>query len=74
MSVVPIPCLEGIAGPLKEITLHGDAVVCVHIVLQLGVVIREVLNRRDEKQRRLKEGESEREEKDIKQWWLKNST
>lgn len=74
MSVVPIPCLEGIAGPLKEITLHGDAVVCVHIVLQLGVVIREVLNRRDEKQRRLKEGESEREEKDIKQCWLKNST
>lgn len=49
MSVVPIPRLEGIAGPLKEITLHGNAVLCIHIVLQLGVVIREVLNNREEK-------------------------
>lgn len=49
---VPIPRLEGIAGPLKEITLHGNAVVCIHIVLQLGVVIREILNNK----RREKDG------------------
>lgn len=60
MSVVPVPCLEGIAGPLKEITLHGDAIVCIHIVLQLGVVIREVLNKRDKKRKRWKGSESVR--------------
>lgn len=43
LYIIPIPCLEGIAGPLKQITLHGDAVVCIHIVLQLCVVIREIL-------------------------------
>ena len=47
MSAVPIPCLEGIAGPFKKITLHGDAVVCVHIVFQLGVIVREILKRED---------------------------
>lgn len=60
MSVVPIPRLEGIAGPLKEITLHCDAVVCINIVLQLGVVIREVLNKRDEKRKRWKGSEGVR--------------
>lgn len=57
MSVRPIPRLEGIAGPLKKITLHGDAVVCIHIVLQPGVVIREILSKRDKERKRWKGSE-----------------
>ena len=52
-STVPIPCLEGIAGPLKQITLHGDAIVCIHIVLQLGVVIREILKKKKQRKENL---------------------
>lgn len=35
----PVPGLEGVAGPFEEITFHGDAVVSVHIVLELGVIV-----------------------------------
>lgn len=62
MCVRPIPRLESIAGPLKEITLHGDAVICVHIVLQSGVVIREVLSKKEKERKRWKGSEKERGE------------
>ena len=39
----PVPCFEGITGPLEQVTLHGDSILGIHIVLQLGVVIRKVL-------------------------------
>lgn len=53
-SFVPIPCLKSIAGPLKEITLHGNAIVCIHIVLQPGVIIWKVLSNRDKERKRWK--------------------
>lgn len=40
---VPIPCFESITGSFKQISLHGNAIVCIHIVLQLGVIIGEIL-------------------------------
>lgn len=41
----PVPCFEGITSPLEQITLHNDPVLGVHIVLQLGVVIRIILRK-----------------------------
>lgn len=63
MRVRPIPRLESIAGPLKKITFHGDAVICIHIVLQSGVVIREVLSKKDKGRKRWKVGEKVRAKK-----------
>lgn len=39
----PVPCFEGIAGPLEQIALHSDSILGIHIVLQFGVVIRKIL-------------------------------
>lgn len=62
-SIAPIPRLEGVAGPLKEITLHGDTVICINIVFQLGVVIREVLSKRVKEREKWKEYPSVKQEK-----------
>ena len=61
---VPIPCFESVAGPLEQVALHRDAVVCVHIVLQLGVVIREVLLARERGRQREGTG-SQKDQRDF---------
>lgn len=45
---LPVPGLEGIAGPLEQVALHHHTVRRVHIELGLGVVIGEVLLERRE--------------------------
>lgn len=42
-SLLPVPGLERIAGPLEEVALHDHAIGCIHIEFQLGVIIRKVL-------------------------------
>lgn len=39
----PVPCLEGITGPLEEIALHHHTAGCIHIKLHFGLIIGEVL-------------------------------
>lgn len=41
---LPVPGLECITGPLEEIALHDHTIGCIHIELQLGVIVREVLH------------------------------
>lgn len=41
---LPVPGLERVTGPLEEIALHDHTVGCVHIELQLGVIVGEVLH------------------------------
>lgn len=53
--LLPVPGLEGVAGPLEQVALHHHAVWSVHIELRLGVVIGKVL-RRDTGRRRMRSG------------------
>lgn len=45
---LPVPGLEGIAGPLEQVALHHHAVRSVHVELHLGLVIGKVLGGRQE--------------------------
>lgn len=40
---LPVPCLEGIAGSLKEVALHYHATWCIHIKLHFWLIIGKVL-------------------------------
>lgn len=42
-SLEPAPGLEGVAGSLVEVSLHGDAVSCISVEIHDGVIIRHVL-------------------------------
>lgn len=42
-KLVPAPGLEGVAGSLIEVSLHGDAVSCVSIEIHDGVIVGHVL-------------------------------
>lgn len=42
-SLLPVPGLESITGPLEEVALHDHAIWCVHVEFQLGVIVRKVL-------------------------------
>lgn len=42
-SLAPAPGLEGVAGSLVEVSLHGDAVSCIGVEIHDGVIIRHVL-------------------------------
>lgn len=44
--LLPVPGLEGIAGPLEQVPLHHHTIRGIHVELHLRVVIREVLNNR----------------------------
>ena len=68
----PVPCFESIAGSFEQVTLHGDALLCINIVLQLGVVIREVL--RDRETERQRDREKEREKKMRRKKKIKRRT
>lgn len=39
----PVPCLEGVAGPLKEVALHHHPARRIHVKLRLGLIVGEVL-------------------------------
>ena len=39
----PVPGLEGIAGPLEEVSLHDHAIRSVNVELHLSVIVGEVL-------------------------------
>ena len=62
MNAVPVPGLEGIAGPLEQVTLHHHTIGRVHVELRLGVVVGEVLSARDEEEER--DGGRQREERE----------
>lgn len=41
--VLPVPGFEGVARSLKQVALHHHSIRGVHIKLDLGVVVREIL-------------------------------
>ena len=43
VSVSPVPGLEGIAGPLEQVSFHDHAIRSVNVELHLSVIIGEVL-------------------------------
>ena len=42
-KLVPAPGLEGVAGPLVEVPLHGDPVGCIGIEIHDGVIVGHIL-------------------------------
>lgn len=42
-KLVPAPGLEGVAGSLIEVSLHGDPISCVSIEIHDGVVVGDIL-------------------------------
>lgn len=49
-KLVPAPGLEGVAGSLVEVSLHGDPVSPVGVEIHDGVIIGDVLDNVKEKQ------------------------
>ena len=47
LNAVPVPGLEGIAGPLEQVTLHHHTIGRVNVVLRLRDVVGEDLSVRD---------------------------
>ena len=43
MSVSPVPGLEGVAGPLEQVSFHDHAIRSVNVELHLSVIVGEVL-------------------------------
>lgn len=42
-SSSPAPGLEGVAGSLVQVTLHGDTIRCISVEIHDGVIVRHVL-------------------------------